>query len=363
VCAVLSGNRNFDGRIHPQVRAAYLASPALVVALALAGNVRGDLETDPLEFDRDGRPVYLADLWPDDAELAELEARYVVPEVFRGDEPASSGWRSIVASEGVVYPWTASSTYVRRPPYVAAQMDPLSGEAALRGARALVLLGDNVSTDHISPVGAIPVDSPAGTYLRDCDVAVAALNSYGARRGNHEVMMRGTFANPRLRNQMLTGFEGGYTLHVPSGERVPIFEAAARYASTQTPLLVLAGKAYGMGSSRDWAAKGPKLLGVRAVIAESFERIHRANLCAMGILPLMSPAGGGWASIGLDGREEYVLEPIGSLRASGRVLVRARRDNGDELRFEVRVDIHSQGEWDLLEQGGMLPYLLGKLAA
>jgi aconitate hydratase len=355
VCAVLSGNRNFDGRIHSQVRAGYLASPAMVVALALAGNVQVDLRNAPLGLDSDGQPVFLADLWPDDAEIAQLERQHVRPAVFATDDTTVSHWDAIVAQEGPVYEWRPDSTYIRRPPY----LDGLRADrAALRGARALVVLGDFVSTDHISPVGSIAPESPAGIYLRERNVGRWAFNSYGARRGNHEVMMRGSFASPRLRNALLDGAEGGFTLHVPSGERLSVFAAAMRYASTATPLLILAGKGYGIGSSRDWAAKGPSLLGVRAVIAESFERIHRANLCAMGILPLTFPTGQSWQSIGLTGHEEYALESIGPLHASGQMRVRAQRPDGTERSFIASADVHSQGEWDVLLEGGLPAHML-----
>ncbi len=357
VCAVLSGNRNFEGRIHPQVRAGYLASPAMVVALALAGNVLVDLHNSPLGLDREAQPVFLADLWPDDAEIAQLEREHVRPAVFAANDGAASHWDAISAQVGPVYEWSPDSTYIRRPPYLDGSG---AKHVALRGARALAVLGDFVSTDHISPVGSIAPESPAGMYLRERKVDRSAFNSYGARRGNHEVMMRGTFASPRLRNALLDGIEGGFTMHVPSGERLPVFDAATRYASTSTPLLILAGKGYGIGSSRDWAAKGPWLLGVRAVIAESFERIHRSNLCAMGILPLTFPTGQSWKSIGLTGHEEYALESIGSLRASGQMHVSAQRPDGTYVTFIVDADVHSEGEWNVLLEGGMPAHMLRK---
>ena len=368
VCAVLSGNRNFESRVHAQVRAGYLASPALVVALALLGHVRADPETEPLGIGHDGEPVHLRDLWPDAAELAELEARYVTPEVFAaegavgaphaveagaggGGVGADTGWDAIPAQRSEVFTWDEDSTYVRPPAYVGAG----ARSGPLTGARALLALGDDISTDHISPVGAIPADSPAGRHLRER--GVRDFNSYGSRRGNHEVMARGTFSNPRLVNRLLgEGDGGGATLHIPSGERLPVFEAARRYAAAGTPLIVLAGRSYGMGSSRDWAAKGPWLLGVRAVLAESFERIHRANLCAMGILPLLLPEGSSWASLGLTGREEFDLA-VDTARDTGLVEVRA-----DGVGFTTRAEVHSAGEWDVLLAGGTLPYLLGRLA-
>jgi aconitate hydratase len=358
VCAVLSGNRNFTGRIHAQVQAAYLSSPAMVVALALVGHVRCNLETEPVGIDLNGDPVFLTDLYPKEREIEDLEAQYVNPECFEL-EPTSGDWQAATTTSGTCYNWQSRSTYIRRPPYL---NQPLcTDEDTIFGARALVVLTDDVSTDHISPVGAIPPQSPAGQYLIDLGIAPTDLNSYGARRGNHEVMARGTFANPRLCNQMIPNVEGGYTLHLPTGDCLSIFDAASRYADTTTPLLILAGKRYGLGSSRDWAAKGPWLLGVRAVIAESFERIHHANLCAMGILPLLFPVGHNCSLLGIDGRETFILEGLNSMRTCSSLQVRARRNDGSEIAFIAKVDLHSSGEWEMLLQGGMLPYLLRNL--
>ncbi|MEU9031176.1 aconitate hydratase AcnA [Streptomyces sp. NPDC048383] len=352
VAAVLSGNRNFEARVHPQVRAGYLASPALVVALALAGSVHADLENEPLGTDPEGNPFHLRDLWPHSSELQQLEDAFVTPEVFARDEEPGSSWDAVPVPRGTVFPWDENSTYIKPPTYV----DPAPALGSLTGARALLALGDDVSTDHISPVGAIPADSPAGRHLTEH--GVRDFNSYGSRRGNHEVMARGAFSNPRLRNRLVgEGEGGGTTLHLPDGERLPVFEAAERYAATRTPLIVLAGRSYGMGSSRDWAAKGPWLLGVRAVLAESFERIHRANLCAMGILPLLLPDGQGWADLGLTGREEYSLD-LDRVRETGGVRVGA-----DATSFTVRADVQSAGEWEVLLAGGTLPYLLGRMRA
>jgi aconitate hydratase len=337
--------------VHAQVRAGYLASPALVVALALVGHVRVDLEREPVGTGRDGRPVYLRDLWPDSAELAELEARYLGPEVFDVDSAApDSAWTAILAQSGPVFEWSPDSTYIRPPAYV----DAGARTWQLTGARVLLALGDDISTDHISPVGAIPAGSPAGRYLSG--QGVRDFNSYGSRRGNHEVMARGTFSNPRLRNQLLGDTDsGGDTLHLPSGQRLPVFDAAGRYAESGTPLIVLAGRSYGMGSSRDWAAKGPWLLGVHAVLAESFERIHRANLCAMGILPLSLPEGRSWASFGLTGHEEFELG-LDQVRETGLAEITA-----GEVSFTARAEVQSAGEWDVLLAGGTLPFLLRRL--
>ncbi|WP_030794053.1 aconitate hydratase AcnA [Streptomyces sp. NRRL S-920] len=353
VAAVLSGNRNFEARVHAQVRAGYLASPALVVALALVGHVRADLAREPLGTGPDLRPVFLADLWPTDAELRALEAEFVTPGVFADAPGPQPGWDAVTAPDTDAFSWDPDSTYIRPPAYADAAR-PIRGP--LTGARALLALGDDVSTDHISPVGAISADSPAGRFLKER--GVRAFNSYGSRRGNHEVMARGTFSNPRLTNHLLAeGPSGGDTLHLPSGERLPVYEAARRYTDAGTPLIVLAGRSYGMGSSRDWAAKGPWLLGVRAVVAESFERIHRANLCAMGILPLLLPEGHGWRDLGLTGHETFDLG-LDQVRESGRAEVVA-----DGRSFTVRADVRSAGEWDVLLAGGMLPHLLTRLAA
>ncbi|MYV45658.1 aconitate hydratase AcnA [Streptomyces sp. SID2888] len=352
VAAVLSGNRNFESRVHAQVRAGYLASPALVIALALVGHVRADLDSEPLGIGSDGRPVLLRDIWPDVAELQELEAQFVSPELFTADQVPVAEWDALTAGDGETFPWNEESTYIRFPAYVDA--GPKAGP--LTGARVLLALGDDVSTDHISPVGDIPEDSPAGIHLRHH--GVRDFNSYGSRRGNHEVMARGAFSNPRLRNRLVgDGVSGGTTLHLPTGERLPVFDAAERYAASGTPLVVLAGRNYGMGSSRDWAAKGPWLLGVRAVLAESFERIHRANLCAMGILPLLLPEGRTWDSLGLTGHEVFDLA-LDDVRESGLAHVTAGR-----VSFIATADVTSAGEWDVLLAGGTLPHLLGRLRA
>ncbi|HEY8478188.1 MAG TPA: aconitate hydratase AcnA, partial [Chloroflexota bacterium] len=365
VAAVLSGNRNFEGRIHPLVRAAYLASPPLVVAYAIAGTVDLDLEREPLGRDRDGNPVYLRDIWPSPEEVREAMARAVDPETYRqtyahifdGDER----WRSLPVPEGDLFAWDPASTYLQEPPFFQGVTPEVPPVQDIRGARVLVVLGDSVTTDHISPAGSIPVESPAGRYLVERGVRPQEFNSFGARRGNHEVMMRGTFGNVRLRNQLVPGVEGGWTVHLPDGERMFIYDAAVRYREEGVPLLVLAGREYGAGSSRDWAAKGTALLGVRAVIAESYERIHRSNLLGMGVLPLEFLPGESRTSLGLTGHERYDVEGLVDLQPRQRVTVRARRDDGSEVVFQARVRLDSPVEVEIYRQGGILPLVLRRL--
>jgi aconitate hydratase len=369
VAAVLSGNRNFEGRIHPDVRMNYLASPPLVVAYALAGTMDVDLTSDPIGTDQEGRDVMLADLWPSSREVADTiraslsseEFRRRYASVFEGDER----WRAMDVSGGETFAWNPGSTYVLRPPYFDGMtMDP-SPVAAIEGARVLAVLGDSVTTDHISPAGSIRPSSPAGEYLTAHGVARGDFNSYGARRGNHEVMIRGTFANVRLRNQLVPGTEGGVTVHLPDGEQLTIYEAAQRYAEEGVPLLVLAGKEYGSGSSRDWAAKGTRLLGVRAVLAESYERIHRSNLVGMGVLPLQFSPGDSVASLGLTGRERFTVGGIEALEGGavpGELVVTAIADDGTEARFTTRVRIDTPMEAEYFRHGGILPYVLRHLA-
>ncbi|MGH3026231.1 MAG: aconitate hydratase, partial [Gaiellaceae bacterium] len=320
VCSVLSGNRNFEARIHPEVKANYLASPPLVVAYALVGRMDVDLTTEPLGQGSDGEDVYLSDVWPTSEEIQEVIAASVRGEMFEttyGDVYAGDeNWRSMPTPEGELFAWDPDSTYVRLPPYFDGMSQDPVPVSDVAGARCLVMVGDSVTTDHISPAGAIKPDSPAGRYLVEHGVERRAFNSYGSRRGNHEVMVRGTFANVRLRNQLVPGSEGTWTLHVPSGEEMTIFEASERYLAEGTPLVVLAGKEYGSGSSRDWAAKGPNLLGVRAVIAESYERIHRSNLLMMGVLPLQFPPGESAGTLGLTGREEFSIVGVDNGNAS-----------------------------------------------
>ncbi len=365
VCAVLSGNRNFEGRIHSEVQMNYLASPPLVVAYAIAGRMDIDLYNEPLGRDRQGNPVYLKDIWPDSGEIARAIASGVSSAGFsavyadpnRGDER----WLALEAPSGELFDWAADSTYIQNPPYfrnMARQPAPLTD---IHGARVLALLGDSVTTDHISPAGAIKPDSPAGHYLRERGVAPADFNSYGSRRGNHEVMMRGTFANIRLRNLLAPGTEGGVTRYQPDGEQMFIYDAAMRYQEAGIPQIVIAGKEYGCGSSRDWAAKGPRLLGVRAVIAESYERIHRSNLVGMGILPLQFMAGESAATLGLDGSESYSITGLedGTART---VTVTAIRADGGERSFQTEVRIDTPQEVEYYRHGGILHYVLRQLA-
>jgi aconitate hydratase len=363
--AVLSGNRNFEGRIHPDVRMNYLASPPLVVAYALAGTMNIDLAAEALGVSDDGRPVLLADLWPSSHEVAQVLEQAVGAEMFRhayanattGDE----NWRSLEMPTGRRYAWDEQSTYVQRPPFLEgmqAEPEPITD---VTGARVLAVLGDSVTTDHISPAGSIRPSSPAGLWLQSHGVAVAEFNSYGARRGNHEVMIRGTFANPRIRNHLVPGTEGGVTVHLPDGDQMTIFEAALRYQSEGVPLVVIAGKEYGSGSSRDWAAKGPALLGVRAVMAESFERIHRSNLIGMGVLPLQFASGENAGSLGLTGRESIDLKGLSGASLAelvGRELTVA----ADDRFFKVVLRVDTPGEAGYLWHGGILPFVVRALA-
>ncbi len=366
VAAVLSGNRNFEGRVNPQVRANYLASPPLVVAYALAGTVDIDLEREPLGTGSDGAPVYLRDIWPSNADVAAAVESGLTAEMFRaryGNVLAGGeAWQALDVPQGNRYAWAGDSTYIQSPPYfdgLAAAPAPLG---AIRAARCLVFVGDSVTTDHISPAGSIAADSPAGKYLQGLGVAPKDFNSYGARRGNHQVMMRGTFANIRLRNLMAPGTEGCWSTHVPSGEVLSVFDVAERYRADGTPLVVLAGREYGTGSSRDWAAKGPMLLGVRVAIAISFERIHRSNLVGMGILPLEFAAGSDAASLGLTGRESFTVDGLDALTPRQTLDVTATREDGSTLRFATTVRIDTPREMEYFRHGGILQYVLRRLA-
>jgi aconitate hydratase len=368
VAAVLSGNRNFEGRVNPLVRANYLASPPLVVAYALAGRVDVDIANDPIGQDSSGRDVYLREIWPTPEEVQAMVGKSVrremfakeYSEVFAGD----AQWNSIRTAAGDLYDWTGKSTYIQRPPYFDQMADPATHVRDMAGLRVLALLSDSVTTDHISPAGNIAVDSAAGKYLISLGVKPADFNSYGARRGNHEVMVRGTLANIRLRNQMAPGTEGSWTTHVPSGERMLIYDASVRYQGEGVPLLIIAGKEYGSGSSRDWAAKGVLLLGVRAVIAESFERIHRANLVGMGVLPLQFLDGQSRESLGLTGFESYAIEGIREAVESGgktRARVTATLDSTTKT-FDAIARIDTPQEAEYYRHGGILPYVLRQLA-
>ncbi|HWK73997.1 MAG TPA: aconitate hydratase AcnA [Povalibacter sp.] len=364
-CSVLSGNRNFEGRVHPEVKMNFLASPPLVVAYALAGTLNLDLTTEPLGTGSDGKPVYLKDIWPSPAEIQAFIAKSIDSAMFRksyasvfsGDE----NWNSISLPAGKIYSWNDKSTYVKNPPYFVGMTMKPGAVTDIRNARVLALLGDSVTTDHISPAGNISKTSAAAQYLMSLGVEPKDFNSYGARRGNHEVMMRGTFANIRLRNQLAPGTEGGVTVHVPSGEQMSIFDAAMRYQQENTPLIVIAGKEYGTGSSRDWAAKGTMLLGAKAVIAESFERIHRSNLIGMGVLPLQFKEGQNAQSLGLTGKESY--EIIGLNGGAAKVVtVVATPASGAAIKFEVRVRIDTPKEREYYQHGGILHYVLRQLA-
>jgi aconitate hydratase len=370
--SVLSGNRNFEGRVNVDVRANYLMSPPLVVAYALAGKIGHNFETDSLGTDETGQPVYLKDIWPTQAEVAEAIEKGLSSESFRREYATVSlgdaNWQGLRFPTGDVYQWEPDSTYIRKAPYFDGITKTPVPVAEIVGARVLAVLGDSVTTDHISPAGSIKANGPAGKYLAAHGVKPADFNSYGSRRGNHEVMVRGTFANVRLRNKLAPGTEGGVTRLLPEGEQMPIFDASVKYAERGVPLIILAGKEYGSGSSRDWAAKGPMLLGVRAVIAESFERIHRSNLVGMGILPLQFADGQNAASLGLTGEEVYDLPGLTALLAAklggSRTLeVKATASDGTVKRFTAKVRIDTPREIEYFEHGGILQYVLRQLAA
>ncbi|MCB9963373.1 MAG: aconitate hydratase AcnA [Rhodospirillales bacterium] len=368
VCGVLSGNRNFEGRISPHVKSNYLASPPLVVAYALAGSLTVDLYNDPIGQDKDGRDVYLKDIWPSNKDIADTVASCLTPEMFRSRYSnvflGTEEWQAIAGDEsGQTYRWDTSSTYVKNPPFfdrMGMQPDSLGD---IKGARCLALMGDSVTTDHISPAGSIKSDSPAGSYLKSHNVSARDFNSYGSRRGNHEVMMRGTFANIRIKNEMLENVEGGYTKYIPTGEQMSIYDAAMKYEADGTPLVVIAGKEYGTGSSRDWAAKGTRLLGVKAVITESFERIHRSNLIGMGILPLQFKDGKTRKTLKLNGTETFDISGINSLSPQGAITLTITRTDGSTEKVELLVRIDTLDELDYYKNGGILHYVLRRLAA
>jgi aconitate hydratase len=376
VVAVLSGNRNFESRIHPLVKASYLGSPPLVVAYALAGTVNIDLTKDPIGKTPNGKPVMLSELWPSQAEVNDVVQKCVRQEMFKREYSrifdGDDHWKKMAAPTGPIFQWDEQSTYVKEPPY----FEDFGAEPPMlrdvEGARVLAVLGDSVTTDHISPAGAIPAESPAGKYLIGRGVERADFNSFGSRRGNHEVMARGTFGNIRLRNKLVER-EGYWTVHLPAGEdagrpqgapeEMTIFEASERYRSERVPLIVIAGKEYGSGSSRDWAAKGPLLLGVRAVIAESFERIHRSNLVGMGILPLEFSRGENLASLGLSGRERFTIRGLAANEPGEVVEVGAVADNGKTTRFKTHSRVDNETESRYLHNGGILPLVLRELLA
>ncbi|TPV95139.1 MAG: aconitate hydratase AcnA [Myxococcales bacterium FL481] len=366
VGSVLSGNRNFEGRVHNQVKASYLASPPLVVAYALAGTLDIDFEHDALGTDSSGQPVYLKELWPADAEIRQAMTEHIDPTMFReryADITEEPRWDAIEVVDEALYPWNAESTYIRQPPFFRGMTADAAKVGSVEGARVLLLLGDSVTTDHISPAGSFPEDSPAGRYLLELGVPKAAFNSYGSRRGNHEVMMRGTFANVRIRNQIAPGTEGGWTKHWPTGAIESVFDAAMQYAASGTPLVVLAGSQYGTGSSRDWAAKGTALLGVKAVITKSFERIHRSNLVGMGVLPLCFAEGEGVEALGLDGSESFDIPLTDELEAGQDIVVTATRTDGSTLQFTTTLRLDTPVEVEYYRNGGILHTVLRKMAA
>ncbi|MBL8629212.1 MAG: aconitate hydratase, partial [Rhodospirillaceae bacterium] len=366
VAGVLSGNRNFEGRISPHIKANYLASPPLVVAYALFGNISKDITTEVIGTSKDGKPVYLKDIWPTPQEVAECIEKFLTKEmfasrysdVFKGPLP----WQAVKADKTETYTWPAKSTYVANPPYFATMGKTAKAIADIKGARPLAILGDSVTTDHISPAGSIKKDSPAGKYLIANGVEPKDFNSYGARRGHHEVMMRGTFANIRIKNEMVPGVEGGVTKHQPSGEQLAIYDASMKYQAAGTPLVIIGGKEYGTGSSRDWAAKGTNLLGVKAVLVESFERIHRSNLVGMGVLPLQFKGDMTRKTLGLDGTETFDVS-VANLKPRGDVAVTIHRANGKSETITVQCRIDTDGELDYYRNGGVLHYVLRNLAA
>jgi aconitate hydratase len=366
VSSVLSGNRNFEGRVNPQTRANYLASPPLVVAYALAGSMNVDLTREPIGYDKKNNPVFLKDLWPTSAEITEAMRSSITAKMFR-DRYAEAfkgdrEWRKIKVTGGLTYDWDNKSTYVQHPPYFDGMTLTPDAPEDVSGARVLGLFGDSITTDHISPAGAIKKDSIAGKYLISHGVDMVDFNSYGSRRGNHEVMMRGTFANIRIKNEMVPGVEGGVTVHHPSGKQMPIYDAAMNYQKEGVSLVVIGGKEYGTGSSRDWAAKGTRLLGVRAVIVESFERIHRSNLIGMGVLPLQFKKGTDRKTLGLTGKEMVSISGISKIKPGGTVKAAITYPNGNTVEVPLLVRIDTADELDYYRNGGILHYVLRNLA-
>lgn len=365
VASVLSGNRNFEGRVHAKVKANYLASPPLVVAYAIAGHLDIDFTTDPIGQNKSGQPVYLEDIWPSDREISEVVAKAITPEMYRerySDVLSEPRWEAIPAPDTDLYDWDPNSTYVRRPTFLTDIPQEITPIRPIIGARPLLVLGDSVTTDHISPAGAFSASSPAGEYLQQQGIGPAEFNSYGSRRGNHEVMMRGTFANVRIRNKLAPGTTGGYTTHIPSKEVVTVFDASVRYKAEATPLIVIAGSQYGTGSSRDWAAKGPLLLGIKAVIATSFERIHRSNLVGMGILPLTFLEGEGPEILGLDGSESFDIPSNLATKPGQNITITATKEEGKPITFEAKVRLDTPVEVEYFQNGGILQTVLRGLA-
>ncbi|NVB39851.1 aconitate hydratase AcnA [Pseudenhygromyxa sp. WMMC2535] len=365
VGSVLSGNRNFEGRVHNKVKASYLASPPLVVAYAIAGTLDINFDEDPIGTDADGKPVMLKDIWPSDDELRKVLGECITPEMFKakyGDVTEEPRWDAIEVADSDLYPWNAESTYVQQPPFFQGITPEIPALSPISGARVLLKLGDSVTTDHISPAGSFPADGPAGKYLVSKGVQKAAFNSFGSRRGNHEVMMRGTFANVRIRNQIAPGTEGGYTTYWPSGEVEFVYDAAMKYVEAGTPLVVLAGEQYGTGSSRDWAAKGTLLLGVKAVITKSFERIHRSNLVGMGVLPLCFVDGQGADELGLDGSESFDIPITDDVKPLQTLKVTATKADGSKVEFDTQVRLDTPVEVEYYKNGGILQTVLRKLA-
>jgi aconitate hydratase len=366
--AVLSGNRNFEGRVHPYVRANYLASPPLVVAYALAGTVDINLLTEPLGENGAGEPIYLKDIWPSTAEIRDEIAKFVQPAMFEKEYSdvftGNKIWNAIEGNEGDIYNWDDASTYIQEPPFFVDLSPEIQPIQEIRGARVLAVLGDSITTDHISPAGAIPADGPSGKYLIEQNVSMRDFNSFGSRRGNDRVMTRGTFGNIRLKNQLVPGIEGGYTRHMPDGNQMSIYDAAQLYRQEGVPLLVLAGREYGTGSSRDWAAKGTQLLNVKAVLAGSFERIHRSNLIGMGVLPLQFLGGESTDALGLTGYETYsILGLDDRLEPKSKVTISVEKDDGEKIQFHVLVRLDTDLEVEYYQNGGILHKVLRDMAA
>ncbi|MBU0800048.1 MAG: aconitate hydratase, partial [Alphaproteobacteria bacterium] len=365
---VLSGNRNFEGRINPHVKSNYLASPPLVVAYALAGSMKIDLYNDPIGMGSDGKPVYLKDIWPSNAEVRKTVESCLTPEMFTARYGnvflGPKEWQAIGGdTTGQTYKWQADSTYVKNPPFFANMNRQPDAISDIVNAHCLALLGDSITTDHISPAGSIKKDSPAGAYLIKHGVGAADFNSYGARRGNHEIMMRGTFANTRIKNEMLGGVEGGLTRYVPTGENMPIYDAAMKYVDAGTPLVIIAGKEYGTGSSRDWAAKGTRLLGVMAVVPASFERIHRSNLVGMGILPLQFTGGQTRVSLGLTGEETFTIKGIAGVKPRAEMIMTITTKDGKSQDVKLFARIDTLDELEYFRNGGILHYVLRNMVA